>query len=123
MASQIWTDEDGTLHEQYTGSIFIEGRMLGEISYDSGRSDLRWHRCSYALFCRHCGDVWGRIIMQNSRGEQQSFEPVIVSCDKHPDHWNVPGSLLANHLEHLLDSLPPEALIREFQLHLREIAT
>ena len=117
-----WHDPEGTLHEIYTGYIFAGNKMLGEIQYDSGRSDLRWHRCSYALFCRQCGGVWGRIVVSNSRGEQQSFEPVIVSCEKHPDYWNVPGSFLANHLEHLLDSMPPEALVREFQIHLREVA-
>ena len=123
MASQIWTDEDGTLHEIYTGYIFVGNKMLGEISYDSGRSDLRWHRCSYALFCRFCGEVWARIVMHDTGRVQQTFEPIKIACENHPDQWNIPGSLLADHLEHLLDSLPPEALIREFQLHLREIAT
>ena len=123
MASQIWTDEDGTLHEIYTGYIFVGNKMLGEISYDSGRSDLRWRRCSYALFCRFCGEVWARIVMHDTGRVQQTFEPIKVACENHPDQWNIPGSLLADHLEHLLDSLPPEALIREFQLHLREIVT
>ena len=114
-----WHDPDGTLHEIYTGYIFVGNKMLGEIQYDSGRSDLRWHRCSYAMFCRHCGEVWARIVMHESlRGEQQAFDPVIVACPKHPDYWNVPGSLLANHLEYLIDDLPPEAIKREFEIHL-----
>ena len=58
--------------------------------------------------------------MSNSRGEQQAFTPIEVACEKHPDHWNTPGSLLANHLERLIDSLPPEAIRREFHLHLNQ---
>ena len=60
--------------------------------------------------------------MNDFRGEQQDFDAITVACEKHPDHWNLPGSLLANHLEYLLDSLPPEALIREFQIHMKELA-
>lgn len=118
-----WTTPDGILHEIYTGEIFVGNRYLGSLSYDSGRADLRWHRCSYAFFCRQCGDVWGRLVMRNAAGEQQPFDPVVVSCEQHADFWNLPGSLLANHLEHLLDSLPPEALVREFQIHIKELAS
>jgi len=60
--------------------------------------------------------------MSDSRGDQQAFEVMGVSCEKHPDYWNVPGSLLAEHLEYLLDSLPPEALVREFQIHMKELS-
>lgn len=121
--SPWWTDPDGTLHEIYTGYIFVGNQLLGELSYDSGRSDLRWHRCSYAMFCRTCGEVWARIVMHNSYGEQQAFTPVEVACEQHKDPWNVPGSLLANHLDHLLNDLPPEALVREFRIHLKELGT
>ena len=120
MSTPWWTDPDGTLHEIYTGQIYIGNKHFGPISYDSGRRDLLWHRCSYAFFCRVCGEVWARIVMFNSRGEQQAFEPVCVSCKEHSDLWNVPGSLLANHLDRLLDSLPPEVLRRELELLLEK---
>ena len=118
-----WHDDEGGLHEVYNGVVLVGNRMLGELSYDSGRADLLWHRCSYAFFCRECGEVWARIVMQNSRGEQQDFEPVIVSCETHRDFWNIPGSLLTGHLGHLLNSLPPEAIVREFQIHLKELGS
>lgn len=117
-----WTTPDGTLHEIYHGHIFVGNRLLGEISYDSGRPDLRWKRCSYAMFCKACGEIWARVVMNNSRGEQQSFDLIHAACEHHPDPWDVPGTLLVNHLEYLLDLLPPEALIREFQLHMKELA-
>ena len=113
-----WHDSDGTLHEIYSGYIFVGNDLLGEISYDSGRADLRWSRCSYAMFCPFCGDVWARIVMRDSSGYQQSFDAVRVACVKHPDPWNIPGSLLANRLEYLLESLPPAAVKREFEVHL-----
>ena len=121
MSNLFWTDPDGTLHEIYSGYIFVGNTLLGEISYDSGRSDLNWHRCSYALFCPHCGEIWARFAMQDSRGNHQSFEAIRVACIKHPDPWNIPGSLLANHLERLLESLPPAAVRREFEVHLNYI--
>lgn len=56
--------------------------------------------------------------MHDSRGDRQTFDVMEVSCEKHRDPWNIPGSLLAWHLENLLESLPPEALKREFMIHL-----
>ena len=113
-----WTDPDGTFHEIYTGYLFVGSDLLGELTYDSGRRDLGWHRCSYAMFCPHCGEIWARLVMHNSRGEQCYFEVQRVSCERHPDWWNVPGSMLVGHLEHLLADLPPDAVKREFAIHL-----
>jgi len=117
----FWVSKDGTLHEIYSGYIFVGNTLLGELNYDSGRADLGWHRCSYAYFCTNCGEVWARIVVQNSEGRPCYFEPLKVACEKHQDQWNIPGSLLVGHLENLLDSLPPEAIIREFQIHLKEL--
>lgn len=113
-----WLDGDGTLHEIYSGAILVNGEFLGEISYDSGRSDLRWQRSSLAYFCPKCGDVWGRLAMSDSRGVQQSFLCVHVSCEKHSSDWHVPGTLLVDHAERLFEDFPPNAVAREFRLHL-----
>lgn len=122
MTERSWHDPDGTLHEIYTGLIYDRrGGSLGEVRYDSGRADLRWHRCSYAFFCRQCGEIWGRIVVQDPRGVQQAFNSIEVNCEGHHDFWNVPGSMLANHLEYLLDEFPPAALRRELEVHINAV--
>lgn len=115
-----WVDPDGTLHEQYSGALFVGNSYLGLITYDSGRSDLRWERHSRAYFCQHCGEIWARMVMTNLRGEQQLFRVVMVACESHQDYWNVAGSVLADHLVHLLPDLPPKAIAREFRIHLTQ---
>ena len=116
--SEHWVTPDGTWHEFYTGSIFVGNSFLGSFRYDSGRADLLYYRESFAFFCPECGDVWGRIAAKSSLGRPLFFRAVPVACARHHDWWNVPGSILANQLEHVIDLLPPEALIREFQIHL-----
>ena len=122
MNAPYWTDPDGTLHEMYSAFIVIANQTFGTLSYDSGRADLRWHRCSYAFFCRHCGEIWARIVANNSDGEQQAFCIKEVACERHQDYWNIPGSLLVDHLERLLNDLPPEAVRRELLVHLNHAA-
>ena len=125
--SKPWVTPDNTLHEFYTGSIFVGNSFLGTFRYDSGRSDLLYYRESFAFFCPECGDVWGRIAAKNSSGKACSFHCMTVACLRHHDYWNIPGSILVNQLVNMLDLLPPEALIREFQIHLahteKELAT
>ena len=116
-----YVDEAGTLHEDYTAQIEINRIKLGEIAYDSGRSDLRWQRTGYALFCRHCGEVWARLSVMNSSGEPQVYDVWPVSCKKHPDRWNIPGSILANRLIKLLDLMPEAVVRREFNLLLEQV--
>ena len=115
---QAWTDGDGTLHEIYTGAVIVHGDYLGPISYDSGRADLRWQRSSLAYFCPKCGEVWARIAMSDSRGVQQDFLCIHVACEKHGSTWHVPGSLLVDHVQYLLDAFPPDALRWEFKVQL-----
>ena len=117
-----WTTPDGTLHEVYSGAIFVGNRYFGPISYDSGRSDLRWERGSLAYFCETCGEIWARVVMQDSEGKQKYFTIVRVACEKHHDWWNVAGSLLAGHYQYLLDDLPPEAVKRELFIHAAQAA-
>jgi len=115
---KAWTDPDGTLHEIYTGTLIAEGEFLGQFSYDSGQAAYKWDRNSLAYFCPQCGEIWGRVVATNARGEQQLFRIIASSCPRHHDHWGVPGSFLRESFEGRLDDLPAEALQREFQIHL-----
>ena len=115
-----YVDIEGTLHETYTAQITINGQHLGEITYDSGREDLRWRRDGYAFFCSDCGEIWARLTVKNSKGELQAYGICEVSCAKHPDLWNIPGSILTNNLIHLLDQMPLAVVKQEFNLLLAQ---
>lgn len=113
-----WVDPDGTLHEIYSGTILVGDVYLGQFSYDSGLAAYRWDRASLAYFCPVCGEVWGRLVACDSRGQQQQFRSITVACAEHRDPWNIPGSMLAESFAAHLNELPPEALRREFYIHL-----
>lgn len=113
-----WTDPDGTLHETYIGTLIAEGVFLGQFTYDSGQAAYGWNRQGLAYFCQDCGEVWGRVVAQNERGEQQSFRCIPAPCRQHRDPWDVPGTFLRESFSTRLNDLPPDALRREFFLHL-----
>lgn len=120
---QVWTDEAGTLHEQYRALVFLRGDFAGEFSFDPGdHPELRYRRTGAAYFCPFCGDIWARVVLYDSAGRQAFLEPERVSCETHPDDWNVAGSLLAPGLTALLDLLPKPLVQREFAIHLRKIS-
>jgi hypothetical protein len=111
-------DSDGTLHEWYKVMIFVGRDFLGEFSLDPGNQpELGYRRSGVAYYCPFCGEIWGRLIFTDSGGRQKSLEAVTVSCEKHPDQWNIPGSLLAGRLAALLPLLPEAAVRREFRIH------
>lgn len=110
-----WTDKDGTMHERCL-LIFSTQEI---VEYDPGEFPGMWQRASMAFFCSHCGDVWDRILVRNSRKEVMPFELFQVACWKHWDAYNVPGSILVSRLEGLLRVLPLEMLKREFVAHLK----
>lgn len=117
-AGSYWVDEADTLHENYQALIFIGSEFLGEFPIDPGaQPELCYRRGGVAYFCPACGEVWARLVWVNSRGEQQLFDTRSVACDKHPDQWNIPGSLLTGELFGLLDLLPRAVLLREVILH------
>ena len=76
-----------------------------------------------AYFCPHCGEIWGRVVLVDSEGTVRPFDEVFrIACEQHPDQWEIAGSLIGGYRgEELLDYLPPEALKREFEIHLREL--
>jgi len=114
-------DAGGTLHETYRILFHIQGKMLGEASFDPGGwPSLGYRRTGLAYFCPFCGEVWGRVVLVDSKGVRNPMEITQVSCPSHPDSYSLPGSILAGRLENLLPLLPPAVLRREFDLHLRK---
>lgn len=114
-----YSDEDGTLHEQYTISVFIGPEYYGSFPLDPGaQPGLGYRRHGVAYFCPDCGEVWARLVFMDSRRIVNPFLPVRAACPKHPDQWEVPGSLLAGGLDALLYALPERLLMRELALHL-----
>lgn len=117
-----WTDEEGTLHEDYRAAFFLRQSPAGVSTFDPGSQPLmRWRRSSLAWFCPFCGDVWARALLTDSTEKLSAFEVFTVSCEQHPDYWNIPGSLLSRGLEGLLEVLPEVLLKRELELSLRNI--
>jgi len=101
-------------------SVFIGSRLLGEFPFDPGdHPELGYRRTGVAYACSFCGDVWGRLVLVNSRGQPQPFGIERVSCAKHPDQWNVPGSLLAGPFAAFISHFPLAVLEREFEVHLK----
>lgn len=115
----IWVDKAGTRHETFQLLTFIGSDFLGQTAFDGGNyPSLRYLRFGLAYFCPSCGDIWARLVVVDGGGRQREFESRRVSCLKHPDLWEMPGSLLAIGLDDLLHLLPPAALQREFMIHL-----
>ena len=119
-----WVDSSGTLHDPGKLLFFIKEDFLGEAAFDPGSHPATgYRRFGAALFCPDCGDIWARVVLLNSKGEQAPFLSEQVACHLHPDQWNVPGSILANRLEGLLPILPAAVLTREFLIHLNREGT
>ena len=112
-----WTDPDGTAHERCRAMLFVGGDFLGEFEVDSGSPALRLRRAGVVYYCSWCGEIWGRLVLLDSRGQQLPFTLEQVSCDRHPFQWDVAGTLLGP-VEGLLESFPPDAVRREFVLHM-----
>ena len=110
-----WVDEEGTFHEVCSASFYIGHSELGSSQFDPGsHPSLRYRRSGTAYFCSDCGEIWARIVVLGHRAELLDFRVEQVKCDTHGE-----GSLLEG-LEGLLEILPPAAVQREFELHLRK---
>lgn len=111
-----WVDSEGTLHEQYTILFFLGHSELGSARMDPGACPgLRYRRSGLAFFCPECGEVWARAFWLDSKGQLSPFTAEVQCCEQHGG-----GSLLS--LSALLEILPREALAREFELLIKEIA-
>lgn len=121
-APKRWTDENGTLHERYRAEVFVGLDHLGSFEFDPGdHAELHYRRTGVAYFCPCCGDVWARLVLLDSEGNQSCLDAHSVSCHNHPDLWEEPGSLLCRGLEGLVDLLPPAALRRELEIYLKRL--
>lgn len=100
--------------------VFLRGQFLGQSSFDPADApEISFRRYGLAYFCCQCGDVWARIMLLGENNEAKLFEVVPVGCEQHPVRHDVPGSLLEVYQgDGLLNYLPPEAVRREFELHL-----
>jgi hypothetical protein len=115
---KVWTDEDGTFHEESQLSFFVEDQDLGTVPFDPGALPaLGYRRLSLAYCCPACGEIWARVFRITASGTIAPFEFLTVACREHVDPWNVPGSLLAGSLGALLDVMPPLAVRREFEIY------
>lgn len=113
-----WTSHDGTAHELCKLLFFLGKTYCGASPIDPGDCpQLGWRRGGVAYFCGDCGDLWARIVLLNSRGEIQAMEVVQVACERHPDQWEVAGSLLSGARNFgYLDYLPAELVKREYEI-------
>lgn len=99
------------------GYIIAEETYLGTFRYASQAADS-WGWPSRAYFCATCGEIWARTILQDANGNPHNFRVAEVSCRKHRDPWNVPGSLLTGELIYNLDELSYDCIKRELDVHL-----
>jgi len=99
------------------GYIIAEDQYLGTFRYASQAADS-WGWMSRAYFCSTCGEIWARTIIQDKQGNPHPFRIANVACRQHWDPWTIPGSLLVGELAYNLNELSPEAIQREFDIHL-----
>lgn len=121
-----WVDSDGTAHEKCKLLFFVGTEFLGEADYDPGAApNLGYRRGGTAYFCAHCGEIWGRVVCSGIHQKPSEWwfqELAKVSCERHSDQWEVPGSFLGGYRnDGLLDYLPPAALRREFLIHMKDL--
>ena len=109
----LWQDAWSTVHEDCEMYFLLGTSSLGSCYYDPGmHPELGYQRNSIAYFCTVCGQVWGRILLLNHKGEAVVWGLTAVPCAQHGS-----GSFLDGYrAEGLLDLLPQKALQREFNL-------
>lgn len=105
----------------YTADYFVEGQHFGRSSISA---DFPPH--SVAYFCRTCGEIWARILIEATTSQHWSIE--FTPCSRHQPScvldWNtIPGTLLSStHTKNLLaipqwaraiEHLPHTAVLRE----------
>lgn len=116
-----WIDGLGTAHERCKLLFFVREEFLGEGEYDPGEAAALGYRRGGTLYvCRDCGDIWGRIVVIDSKGKQRHFHEVaVVACEKHHDPYDIPGSLLSGYRNFGYMHFMPEAVLkREFLKHI-----
>lgn len=113
-----------------SASYFVGSALVGQGHYPIRNGGSH----SIAYFCQGCGEVWGRVLTDESPSHWDTFN---VPCERHPEvsqsgvpSWlRVPGSLLYWGTTYersstmfwaaCLEALPLPVLEREFHLHLK----
>ena len=109
----LWQDSFSTVHEDCEMHFLLGPTSLGFTPYDPGaHPELGFQRNSTAYFCPVCGQVWGRILLLNSKKDAVSWSLTFVPCLAHGS-----GSFLDGfRAKGLLELLPQKALQREFKM-------
>ena len=95
-----------------TAHYFLGSRLLGSTDLPQTWEGVGPTR-SLAFFCSKCGDVWGRIAIDN-----RHWMVLTVGCERHPDYSFEPGGTFIRTWNHrALDEMPEAVLRREFALH------
>lgn len=101
------------MSEQVVKFVLSLQTALGSFVFDGEReadSPEGWYNRAY--FCTRCGTVWATWSIPGDR----PYYAIHRSCEHHRAYASErPGSLLVNVREDLA-MLPPELLVREFQL-------
>lgn len=95
---------------------------------------------SMLLVCSTCGEVWGRVLVEDSAGQVVPWEPDSVPCEQHQevtwrDWGTIPGSMISRFFSrartcsspltqpsyawaNVFEHIPDELLKLEFKIHL-----
>lgn len=105
-----------------TQHFFIEGRLVASaerrpILY-AGQLAIP---DSLLFYCRLCGDVFARAIIEDSERPAQAWQSIRCVCRKcrprYPSMYEVPGSLWLSYDDNYLKALPGPVLEHEVKVH------
>lgn len=98
-------------------SYFLGNRLLASSAPAPWWSDSDLAHHSQAFFCPTCGEIWGRIAVDNL-----SWMAVTAGCVKHPQ-WpdEVGGSFIHPWCKGCPRELPFEVLQHELQIRLNQL--
>jgi len=95
-----------------TAHYFLGSRLLGSTSRHQTWDGVE-PSFSRAYFCTKCGDIWGRVAIDN-----KDWMVLAVGCQKHPEWSAYPGgSFIYSWNRNIINELPDDVLRREFALH------
>lgn len=95
-----------------TAHYFLGSRLLGSTQLPQTWDGVEPSR-SLAYFCHKCGDIWGRVAIDN-----RDWMVLTVGCQKHPEWvWYPGGSFIRSWNYRALHEFPPEILQREYAIH------
>ena len=94
--------------------FFVGGEYLGSRQIPDNRVvpglEVRRHH-SHALFCMHCGEIWGRILHEGAPLTQITCRPCLAHGDGMLGHW----FYFSGDPHNYEDDWPKGAIRHEFQ--------